>query len=129
VISAFERRTSIGQEISKVLFSLTQRRRADHLLVEVPQVEQREYKGTGFARIGTRPDQADRGLPIWANSLEIPKEIRLLCRRSREGPSYIRPPTAPIIYGHPDHVQDTTGTLNITEIVGVPYQIRTVLPP
>jgi hypothetical protein len=66
--------------MSEALLSLTQRRRADHLAIEVEEVEQKEDEGIGVARIRGRLNQAERCLPIRAYATKLAIEIRLLCR-------------------------------------------------
>ena len=52
------------QKISKTLLSLSYRRRADRLAIDVEKVEQEEDESVGVARIRSRLDQAERRLPI-----------------------------------------------------------------
>src|SRR4029077_5813594 len=68
VIAVLQGRTSFRQQISKSLLSLTQRRGADHLAVEVQQIKQEEDESGGVARIRSRLDQAERGLPVPGNA-------------------------------------------------------------
>src|SRR5207244_2090999 len=67
----------------EALLSLTQRRRADHLAIEVEEVEQEEDEGAGVAKVRSCLNDAKRGLPVRTNAAELPIEIRLLCRQNR----------------------------------------------
>jgi len=87
------------QKISKTLLSLRYRRRTDHLTIEVEEVEQEEDESVGVARIRSRLDQAERGLPISGNAAELAIKISLLYRQNRPCRGYSRVFVRPVQAG------------------------------